>query len=188
MDTRKLMSISALTILVLALGSALAMWSEELRINATVETGEVDVKWSDWWCSDEGPDPQAEGFRNDEGKDVASCLVEVELEDDEGDPIKLLVTLDNAYPGYSVDVYLIVDNIGTIPVKLYSATIEIDPEAPIEAWFMIPEDTQIDPGGTGEYILHIEVLQEAEENTTYEGVFEAILVFAQWNEVVETPD
>lgn len=165
----------------LALGTALAMWSEELKINTTVNTGEVDVKWSDWWCSDEGPDPQGEGYDNSEEKDVASCDVSVEIVDEEGDAIKLLVTLNNTYPGYSVDVYLVVDNVGTIPVKLYEYSIE-EPEEPLILSLTIPEDTQIDPGYNATYILHVEVLQEAEENTTY-GPYEITLVFAQWNEV-----
>lgn len=181
METRKLLSIGALTILVLALGTALAMWSETLKINTTINTGEVDVKWSEWWCSDEGPDPQGEGYSNEEGKDVASCNVEVEVEDEEGDAIKLLVTIDNAYPGYSVDVYLVVDNIGTIPVKLYDYWINIEEDVPLIVSLEIPEDTQIEPEGSSTYVLHIEVLQEAEENTTYG--FEVTLVFAQWNEV-----
>ncbi|MEM3923328.1 MAG: hypothetical protein QXZ48_03420 [Zestosphaera sp.] len=182
METRKLLTIGALTILVLALGTALAMWSETLMINTTVNTGEVDVKWSEWWCSDEGADPQGEGYSNKEGKDVASCNVEVEVVDEEGDAIKLLVTIDNAYPGYAVDVYLYVDNVGTIPVKLYDYMINIPEDTPLYVNLLIPEDTQIDPEGSGEYILHIEVLQEAEENSTYG--FEVTLVFAQWNEVM----
>jgi len=181
METRKILSISALTILVLALGTALAMWSETLWINTTVNTGEVDVKWSEWWCSDEGSDPQGEGYSNEEGKDVASCNVEVEVEDDEGDAIKLLVSINNAYPGYAVDVYLVVDNIGTIPVKLYDYSIP-EIEDPIIMYLTIPEDTQIDPSDSATYTLHIEILQEAEENMTY-GPYEIVLVFAQWNEV-----
>lgn len=181
METRKLLSIGALTVLVVALGAALAMWSETLMINTTVNTGEVDVKWSEWWCSDEGSDPQGEGFSNEEGKDVASCDVDVEIMDEEGDVIKLLVTLNNAYPGYAVDVYLVVDNVGTIPVKLYEYSIDIGEEVPLYVYLMVPEDTQIDPGDNSTYILHIEVMQEAEENAEYE--FEITLVFAQWNEL-----
>ncbi|MEM0000269.1 MAG: hypothetical protein QXH02_04220 [Desulfurococcaceae archaeon] len=166
-------------VLLVTIGFALAMWSETLLVNVTVETGEVDVKFSEWYCSDTGPDPQAEGYHNEEGKDVASCNIEVEEYDDEGDPIKLLVTLSNAYPGYTVDVGLIIDNIGTIPVKLYNWDIEVD--EPIGASLLIPEDTQIDPGGYAEYILRITIPQEAEENATYS--LELTLVFAQWNEV-----
>ncbi|MEM4570153.1 MAG: hypothetical protein QXE66_02465 [Desulfurococcaceae archaeon] len=170
----------AIPIVILAtIGFALAMWSETLLVNVTVETGEVDVKFSDWYCSDTGPDPQAEGYHNEEGKDVASCSIEIERVDEEGDVIKLLVKLDNAYPGYTVDVYLIIDNIGTIPVKLYSSSVEFD--EPIHADLIVPENTQIHPGENSTYILRITITQEAEELTTYEGFVE--LVFAQWNEV-----
>ncbi|MEM1628457.1 MAG: hypothetical protein QW551_04180 [Desulfurococcaceae archaeon] len=170
----------AIPILALAIiGMALAMWSETLLLNVTVETGEVDVKFSDWYCSDTGPDPQAEGFHNEEGKDVASCVIEVETMDDEGDVIKLAVNLLNAYPGYAVEVYLVIDNVGTIPVKLYSSSVEFD--EPIMAELEIPENTQIHPGENSTYILKITIPQEAEELSSYTG--EVVLMFAQWNEV-----
>ena len=171
-------------IMVLAIiAGAIAMWSDTLKINATIETGKVEVKFSDWYCSDEEADPQAEGFHNEEEKDVASCDISVEEADGYGMPIKLLVTLDNAYPGYSVEVTLVIDNIGTIPVKLLTHTISDVDEDALYVWLKIPEDTQIDPSGYSTYVLHITVLQTAEENATY--IFEVELVFAQWNEVVE---
>ena len=170
-------------IMVLAIiAGAIAMWSDTLKINATIETGEVKVKFSEWYCSDEGADPQAEGFNNEEGKDVASCDVDVELVDEEGNPIKLMVTLSNAYPGYHVVITFTVDNIGTIPVKLYNYSIKDVNESALNVWLEVPEDTQIDPGDSSEYELHITVLQKAEESTTYS--FEVELEFAQWNEVI----
>lgn len=161
------------------LASAIAMWSETLMVNVTVETGEVDVKFSSWSCSDAGPDPQAEGFHNEEGKNVATCSIDVERYDEEGDTVKLLVELNNAYPGYTVNITLEIENIGTIPVKLYSSDVSFD--SPIEAVLIIPMDTQIDPGGKATYVLRITILQEAEELSEYTGEVE--LVFAQWNEV-----
>lgn len=172
-------SIAIPIVILAAFGFALAMWSETLLVNVTVETGEVDVKFSEWYCSDTGPDPQAEGYSNEEGKNVANCIVEPELYDEEEDVIKLAVSVSNAYPGYTVDVYLIVDNVGTIPVKLYDHEIVFD--EPIIAELIIPEDTQIDPGLNATYILRITIPQEAEELSTYSG--EITLVFAQWNEV-----
>ncbi len=182
MNIKKIAPIFMIPVIVLAMtGIAYAMWSETLKVNVTVNTGEVDVEWSDWYCSDTGADPQAEGFYNEEGKDVATCDIDIEKTDDEGDVIKLAVTLDNTYPGYSVDVTLVVDNIGTIPVKLYSHSFSGLEGLPLDVSLTIPEDTQIDPGGNATYILHITVLQGAEENATYS--FELTLVFAQWNEV-----
>lgn len=169
---------------IMVIAGAVAMWSDTLKINATIKTGEVKVKFSDWMCSDKGSDPQAEGFHNEEGKDVASCNVNVEASDGEGNPIKLNVTLNNTYPGYSVDVTFIVDNIGTIPVKLYNYKL-IDPSgvngSTLLVTLSVPKDTQIDSGGNSTYTLHITVLQNAAESSTY--TFEVDLTFAQWNEV-----
>jgi hypothetical protein len=169
-------------IMVLAIiAGAVAMWYDTLKINATIETGEVKVKFSDWMCSDNGTDPQAEDFYNDDGKNVAECYISVEKVDEKGNPVELLVTLGNAYPGYSVDVTLIIDNIGTIPVKLFSYSITGVDGSALSVSLDVPEDTQIDPEGYSTYILHITVLQGAKENNTY--TFEVELVFAQWNEV-----
>jgi len=167
-------------VLMAVVAGALAMWSDTLKINATIETGSVEVKFSDWYCSDGGADPQAEGFHNTEGKDVASCAVDVEVYED-GNPVKLLVTLDNAYPGYYVVVTFTVDNIGTIPVKLLSYGFTGVDEEALSVWLEVPEDTQIDPEGYSTYELHIVVLQGAAESSEY--TFELTLTFAQWNEV-----
>lgn len=175
-----------LAVILVGFGTAMAMWSETLKVNVYVDTGEVKVKWSDWSCSDTGPDPQATdlGFHNEEGKDVAKCYVTPEIRDEENNTIKLNVTLDNAYPGYSVNITLIVDNIGTVPVKLlswnWSDLSSIDEEA-LDVNLIRSSDTQIEPGENGTYILQITVLQAANETTTYS--FDLELVFAQWNEV-----
>lgn len=179
----KLIGLAMLSILLVGFGAALAMWSETLGINTYVNTGEVKVEWSEWSCSDVGPDPQADGFSNDEGKDVAQCLISVE-EDDEGNPIKMNVTIVNGYPGYAVNVTLIVDNIGTLPVKLYEHVYtNLDPEdqEALDIRLIVPEDTQIEPGDAGTYILEIIIKQDANETATYS--FDLELTFAQWNEV-----
>ena len=173
-------AIIPLVMVVAVLGMAFAMWSETLMMNVTVNTGEVKVKFSGWGCSDTGPDPQAEGFSNSENKDVATCSVDVELYDD-SNPIKLHVVLNNTYPGYSADITVIIDNIGTIPVKLLDHEISGVDTTALSVSLTTPEDTQIEPGGNSTYILHIEVLQDAEENTSYP--FDVSLTFAQWNEV-----
>ena len=165
----------------------MAMWSETLRANVYVNTGEVKVKWSEWYCSDTGPDPQDEyyGYSNEEGKDVAQCIVTAEQwAHDPPDPIKLNITLVNAYPGYSVNVTMIVDNIGTVPVKLYNISwTHWDPEdaEALFVYMVYPTDTQIEPGENATYVLYITVLQSANETSTYS--FDVELTFAQWNEV-----
>ncbi len=183
----KIFGIIMLAVILVGFGTAMAMWSETLKVNVYVDTGEVKVKWSDWYCSDTGPDPQAPGFHNDEGKDVAKCYVNPEIKDDENNTIKLNVTLDNVYPGYAVNITMIVDNIGTIPVKLLNYTWSnrsaIDDEA-LDIRLITPSDTQIEPNENGTYKLEVIVKQAANETTTYS--FDLELIFAQWNEVPST--
>ncbi len=183
MNRSKIYSISALALIVASIGAITAMWSETLQVNVTVSTGEVDVKWSDWGCNDTGADPQTPGgqFNNSEGKDVAHCYVEPEMWDGENDVIKLNVTIVNAYPGYRATVWLVVDNIGTIPVKLYNYTVTSINTTALDVSFDVLQGSQIHPGGNDTILLIIDVLQAAQENTTY--TFEITLTYAQWNEV-----
>jgi len=180
----KIFAIALVSILLIGFGAALAMWSETLKLNAYVNTGEVKVEWSDWSCSDIGADPQAPGFNNTEGKDVAKCIVTVEKNDAESNPIKLNVTIIKAYPGYAVNITLVVDNIGTIPVKLLSSSwsnlSRADEEA-LNITLYKPADTQMHEGENTTYILEIIITQEANETSTYS--FDLELTFAQWNEV-----
>ena len=159
-------------LLVAGIGVAYAMWSEVLRVNVYVNTGEVDVKWSDWWTND---------TEEKTGLDVTKVYISPEEYDDEGDIIKLNVTIDNAYPCYAVEIHLLVDNIGTIPVDLLGYGITGVNTTALDVQLILPEDTQIDPGGASEYVLIIHVLQGADENSTY--TFDVTLTFAQWNEV-----
>ncbi len=185
----KVFGIIMLAAILVGFGTAMAMWSETLKVNVYVDTGEVKVKWSDWSCSDTGADPQytEAGFHNEEGKDVAKCYVTPEKKDNDNNVIKLNVTLDNVYPGYAVNITMIVDNIGTIPVKLYSSSWSnlstIDKEA-LDIRLIKPSDTQIEPNENGTYILEVIVKQAANETTTYS--FDLELEFAQWNEVPST--
>ena len=167
------MLLSAL-LLAAIVGVGYAMWSETLRVNITVNTGEVDVEFSNWSCNDVGIDPGKD-------KDVASCSVVAEDWDDEGDVIKLLVTIENGYPCYYANITLTIDNIGTVPVKLYNHYFEGLESLPLEADLVIPEDTQIDPDGHKDFMLNIHILQDAEELASYS--FELTMEFAQWNEV-----
>ncbi len=187
MNRSKIYSLSALALILASIGAVSAMWYQSLAINVYVHTGTVAVEWSHWSCNDDGPDPQTpdSNFDNSEGKDVAECIVTPEITNDNGDVIKLNVTIVNAYPGYHADVAMFVDNIGTIPVKLYNYSIvDVDSSA-MNVQFTIPTDTQIHPGDEGEYHLIIDVLQTAQQNSTYS--FEIELGFAQWNEVSGAP-
>jgi len=201
---KSIMGIFLALVMLASMSVALAMWSETLRINVTVNTGEVDVEWSNFWDNDTVEKPEARP-----PLDVTQVYVEAEDWDTEGDTIKLNVTIVNAYPCYNVSIYGNVSNIGTIPVKLLSATIKYtinaeeqsvslppdtwvdldldnDSKADINVFLEISNDAdcdgiQIDPGSFDVYELTIHVKQNATELTTY--FFEIEMVFAQWNEV-----
>lgn len=174
--------LTLLGLILLTIGVASAMWMETLRINTYVHTGEVKVAWVEWSCSDEGSDPQVgDPFHNEEGKDVAECIVTPEIYDDQQNVIKLNITLVNAYPGYAPIITLVVGNIGTIPVKLLSYEISEYDEDALSVELTIPDDTQIHPGDTLDLGIKIIVNQAAEELSIY--TFEINYTFAQWNEV-----
>jgi len=174
-------SLALIGLVILALGTAMAMWYETLKVDTYVETGNVKVAWVDWKCSDTGPDPQAEGFSNSEGKNVAQCIVEPEIYDDEGNVVKVNITLVNAYPGYNPVITLTVKNIGSIPVKLLNYTDASDIDAPLSVSIGVPEDTQLHQGETHSITISIEVLKDAGEHESYS--FELEFTYAQWNEV-----
>ncbi len=183
MNRSRIYSLTALALIVASVGAASAMWYQSLRVNVTVHTGDVSVKWVNWSCSDTGPDPQTPDtvFHNEEGKDVAQCIIQPEITDDNGNVIKLNVTIVNAYPGYHADAALVVQNSGTIPVKLYTHSITGVDEDALAVSLGLPETTQIHPGENGTIHLLIDVLQTAEQGSTY--TFEVNLTYAQWNEV-----
>ncbi len=184
-DMSKIFGVAIISVLLIGVGASLAMWYDTLLINTYVNTGEVKVEWSNWTCSDTGPDPQAPGFNNTEGKDVGKCIVTVERwRNNNTEPIKLNITLDNVYPGYAVNITLYVDNIGTIPVKLYDykfTHFDTEDEMALQVRLIKPNSTQIHPNEYGVYILEIIVLQQA--NETYSYSFDLEMIFAQWNEV-----
>jgi hypothetical protein len=187
MNRSRIYSLSALALILASIGAVSAMWYQSLAINVYVHTGTVAVEWSNWSCSDTGADPQTpeSGFDNSEDKDVASCIVTPEIIDDDGHTVKLNVTIVNAYPGYRANIAMFVDNVGTIPVKLYNYSITGIDDSAMNVQFVIPTDTQIHPGNDGEYHLIIDILQTAQQNSTY--TFEIELGFAQWNEVSGAP-
>ncbi|MEM1970668.1 MAG: hypothetical protein QW422_07405 [Sulfolobales archaeon] len=191
-QTKYLSTTLALVMVVSILASAVAMWYDTLKIHATIETGEVDVEFGEVSCTET---PEAEG------KDVGSCSVELVYGEEEGpddDDLDLVITISNAYPGYSCTIYFTVVNVGTIPVKgpftgtdlgTFPASGELDlnedGKADVKIYYNLPV-TQIDPEGTRDFSITIEVLQPSPESSELE--FQLYLYFVQWNEVpTETP-
>jgi len=131
-----------LFVLVLAMGMmgiGYAMWSEDLTIEGTVYTGEVNVTFSHY-SNDGGEhgtcdaggflvpnfDPKEPGTWNPdtqiwdgerEIKNVASTNCELTVVEEID---TLQITLDNAYPCYFGSVLFDIENTGSIPVKVNS--------------------------------------------------------------------
>ena len=169
--------------LILALGMTgvgYATWQESLYISGTVNTGDVNVEWSDVGSWDTEP----------EGKDVSSitCVI------DEANPNTLIVTVTNAYP--CIDYYNVVDihSVGSIPVRLYEVFTSIpDPNVLVEisyyedAGCTVPAVLPVQLHTCNEiYVqIYVHIEQGALEGHTY--TFTAEIVAVQWNLKPELP-
>jgi len=146
MNLKKLLVLPIFLILISSMSVALAMWSETLKINVTVNTGEVDVEIVRAYVDDDIPPPTIKPDYNGtpnawpnctnfnytgEGwvavikgdidfeeldKDVAWAEAWTEDTDGDGDNDTAYVKIHNSYPGYMVWFSLEVDNVGTIPI------------------------------------------------------------------------
>ena len=113
------MHISSLIMTLVVMGSAMAMWSDSLKIKSVINTGNVDVEFGSISTNDpEGSNDPGYGI------DVATCYagkVEIENEDNGNptgdDDLDLNITIVSSYPSYNCTVTFEVRNTGTIPVR-----------------------------------------------------------------------
>ena len=177
-------------LLVVVLGSALAMWYDTLKIKATISTGDVDVKFG-----------KVDSVESDHGKPwVANCYASyAEVEDE-----------DVGNPCYGCKVEkLQVYNTGTIPVKfkivnvtagllggtMYSCTKVLedsityyecdannDGKNDINLWgcFTSLEGQQLEPGNWASFTFEAHIKQDAPENSTI--IVQIRIRAIQWNE------
>jgi len=177
--------VAAALLMLAVLGSAIAMWSDALKVMVTVRTGYVDVEFGNVY-TDDPPETTDPGY----DKDVATCYASLEqIEDeDEGNAsgnndLDLVITIENAYPSYRCTVYFEVKNTGTIPVKGPHITIEDNFNGAVTYEHNMEEEVQIDPGQSEWFYISFHVEQEASENSTY--TLQLKLMFHQWNEEPE---
>ena len=151
----------ALMMMLVLFGVSYAMWDKTLWIYGTVNTGEVDVEFTDVGCF------------IDQTKPVATCTCLIIS------PDTLTVTIENGYPCCTVYIDYWIENTGTIPVVVESFT--VSPVAHIDVTVTgIVVGTQIDPGQESFGDLEIHVLQSAAQLSTY--TFTVTIHFVQWNE------
>ena len=183
--SRLLTHISSLMMILVVIGSAMAMWSDSLKIKTVINTGNVDVEFGLISTNDpEGSnDP---GY----GKDVGTCYADkVEIENEDiGNPtgdndLDLNITIVNAYPSYNCTVTFEVKNTGTIPVRGPHVTTYSNFNSWNGTYVMcIGNFTEItiNPGESAWFKISCHVLQAAGENQIYRG--QIYLMFHQWNE------
>jgi hypothetical protein len=130
----------ALTALASA-AAAYAMWSEQLNISGSVETGKLDweiVPGPTIWLDTCGLQP---GYGNQGGndwnasylpepgvvqldKDVGCTDVQLLDTDGDGDYDAMNITLNNVYPWYYTHIAIKVHNDGSIPLKIWRVIID----------------------------------------------------------------
>lgn len=170
MNGKKTFALLAILMIALSVaGFAYAHWEKIVRVDGTIETGVLNLIIVSAADDDTGIDP-------DYDKDVADTVITI----DRGDPQIAHITITNAYPSYHVYFHVTIQNVGTIPAKLYAIEVDNSNECIyVDAWDGLYE--QLHPGDRGDYSGLIHVLQCAEQGATY--TFTVKFVFWNWNEV-----
>jgi len=100
------------------IGVVNGLWSKNLVVNGTVETGDLNVDWLDARCGDENPWVDPDGSQaSDPGEFLGKDVGWTEAGFNTDDHQILNVILFNVYPSYFVDCELEWQNTGTIPVN-----------------------------------------------------------------------
>jgi len=139
MKTAKIGVLFLVAVMALAgAGAGYALWSETITISGIVNTGEVDIQFSDQKSNDPtgalSLDPKEHGAWTFDpalwtwngarwDKDVASidCLLsKVGTETNNDGMDTLTATITNGYPCYHGNIAFSIGNVGTIPVKIQS--------------------------------------------------------------------
>lgn len=193
-----LLALAAVLVIGLAaLGVAYGLWAETLQIAGTVETGEIETRWTTGICNEFWTWPalprSVADYGEAEGKDVGWA----EFAIDPDDPRLMTVEVHDAYPSYALDCQVEFEILGSIPVYVRGTTIE--PVSPnltgceltgtnsktlacdqLTVQFVDNLGTQLHPGDEAASSLRLHVEQAAESEATY--AFRVGVCLAQWNE------
>jgi len=158
-----------------------ALWSADIMISGTIETGTVEGMWISAESNDGGIDP---GY----DKDVGSVMFDGLGTD------TLIVIVDNTYPCYNVTITAVYEYTGTVPAivnKTVVTTIDWTPASSYGAndgpvWLNVTHDApvgrQLHPGDTITVVIELHVEQCAEQDASYAFTLEMELI--QWNEYI----
>jgi hypothetical protein len=176
MRNKKLMALPLLVIFALSVtGYAFANWTKTLTINGTVETATLDLTFSYVSLVTE-TDPYDVGTTELDPSGYTTGTVH-----------NVMMTVNNAYPGYKARISFDITNIGTIPAELVGFNLNSGPTAiPLSASLSGGTVTFHVSNGAGEtlgvgdthtYQLTLEVTTAAEPDATYS--FTVGIVFEQ---------
>jgi len=209
MHKAKPTAIALLTIFALtAIGVAHALWSENLYINGTVDTSELDWELVPGYLIhlDHGNDWNAswypiKGFKQLD-KDVGNTTVDQVDSDGDDDLDTITVTLRNVYPWYGEHIAFAVHNNGEIHLKIWKVVykdgygnvlheqyasrdaipldLNGDKKADIAIWWGDNFGEQLYPCDSRDLSFDITVLQDAPQGQTLTFIIEFIAI--QWNE------
>lgn len=188
-------------------GAGFAAWTDNLTIEGTVTTGELE-----WELM--GPVTQAD-LGNDQNcffdlydgtwvpmdKDVGSTTVVIT------DPHNMTVTLNNTYPYYGNHIAFKVHGLGNIPLKIWKVNfwsdgvleqtlyandyvyldLDDDGKNDLELWWGDGWGAQLHDCDKYDISFELLVLQPAPQNQTDNLTFTIELVGIQWNEYVAGP-
>jgi len=155
-------------VLVLALGAlgvGYARWAENLSLEGTVNTGNINAIWS----------IEAVGDSEPEGKDVSSISAVIV-----GDTLE--VTITGAYPCIDYWVDFNIESTGSVPIHLGSLVPGVS-TLPAGTTVLITPDplgTQLHLGNIFLGTLTVHLYNDAEELTNY--TFSYSIEYAQYNE------
>lgn len=148
-----------------ALGITYARWSDTLTIGGTVETGQFRSGFTT--CSTNDPPDTIDPGKD---KDVGCCTCEL-AQPENGGWERVVVTIANAYPCYECQVYVTIENHGTVPAKIAAVNVTSPPEVTISDIGRLI-DVVLDPGESAQGTLSVHVEQSAAQRTTYTFVVE----------------
>jgi hypothetical protein len=153
-----LVLIAAMAMAVSVLGVGYALWSTELQIEGTVNTGTVEASWS------------VEDMYVVEQKDVSDIICRLER------PDLMVVDLMNAYPSAEYYCLINIHSTGSVPIHIADVLIDRGNLPPGTTVEILPNDmgapqiacsTQLHQGEAAFGLLHIHLENDAEQNTQY---------------------
>lgn len=159
--------------LVLALGIGFAFWTGMLSIGSTVEAGDSGVEFSSGFidCSTNDPPGTIDPGKD---KDVGCATAQLESPENNGYE-QVIVSITNAYPCYECEVYVTVQNHGTLPATIQTVTVTSPPEITVTTDIEALVGVVLDPAQTVDGTVSVHVEQSAAQAAIYTFTVEIYL-------------